>query len=67
MNYGAFSTEKLRKELKQGRAWLQWSRNLVSIQGGWMMWDGDAEERMEEKVRSIEAELSKREKDKVWI
>lgn len=53
----------MKKHLKQKKNWLKWSQNLVTMQGGWIMWDGDAEERVEREVRAIESELNKRENE----
>lgn len=60
MNYGAFSTEKLKKELKQRKLSLKWleSKEITFI---------NAEESMKQSIRDIEKELQKREKEPIWI
>jgi hypothetical protein len=67
MNYQTISTESLKKELKQLQSYLRWSRMLVSVEGGWMMWDSEKEARVEKQVYDIEAELRRRETEKTWI
>lgn len=60
MNYGALSTEKLKKELKQQKAWLRWAETANAAPDLWKL-------EIKEKIAGIEAELSLRKKEPVWI
>ncbi len=56
----------LQDELKKVNEWLQWSYSLVSKQGGWIMWNGNEEERIERYAREIKDELARRKKLDVY-
>lgn len=60
MDLSKFDTETLKNELKNANDWLQQSRSLVSKPGGWMLWDGDREEKVEKMAKEISLEIEKR-------
>lgn len=56
------TTEELKDELKKAEKWLKNSRSSVRKKGGWMAWNGDAEERVEEYADKLLAEIRVRQR-----
>lgn len=67
MNYGAFSTEKLKKELKRKKQRLEWLKSLDTAAWGCLSANQSEERKVEREIREFESELSSRELKRVWI
>jgi len=65
MNWQELSTEQLKSKLAIANSYLAESYGLRKKEGGWIRWNGDEEQRVENAKAEIETILDERSKKKL--